>query len=239
VKRLINALMALTPYRIVRDHGANRFYAIEPCLHMLKARGFAPRIVIDCGAHVGSFSLAARSIFPEAVFHLIEPQPACRSALQTLCNAMRGFTFHDCALADAPGRVELTVAAEATTGAHVATAGENAVSVPAQTLGSLFSFVTPNDRALLKLDLQGYELQALKGAMALLPSVEVILTEVSFYAQAYEPPIAALVAFLSEHGFALYDIASLGGRARDGRPRQGDFIFVHEESPLAADTRWD
>jgi FkbM family methyltransferase len=239
MKKLIKSLMALTPYRIVRDHGANRFHAIEPCLRMLKARGFAPRVVIDCGAHVGSFSLTTRSIFAEATFHLIEPQPACGNALQAVCNATPGFVFHDCALADRPGRVELAVMDEATAGAHIAVSGENAVSVSAKTLDGLFSFVTPKDRAFLKLDLQGYELHALRGASRLLRSVEVVLTEVSFYAQAYEPPIAALVAFLSEHGFALYDIASLASRARDGRPRQGDFVFVRNGSPLAADTRWD
>jgi hypothetical protein len=32
-------------------------------------------IVIDGGAHLGPFSLAAERIFPDAAFHLIEPHP--------------------------------------------------------------------------------------------------------------------------------------------------------------------
>ena len=32
MKRLIRSLLEYTPYRIVRDHGANRFYAIEASL---------------------------------------------------------------------------------------------------------------------------------------------------------------------------------------------------------------
>ncbi|HEX4410987.1 MAG TPA: FkbM family methyltransferase [Xanthobacteraceae bacterium] len=239
MKRLIKSLITITPYRIVRDQGANRFHAIDPCLRMLKKRGFSPRIILDCGAHVGSFSVATQQIFPDAVFHLVEPQPACRSTLQVLCNSTPSFVFHDCALGDRSGSVNLAVADEATTGAHVAVLGEKVVSVPAETLDKLFGFITLNDRALLKLDLQGYEMYALRGAAALLRSVEVILTEVSFYAQAYEPPIATLIAFLDGHGFVLYDIASLADRTRDSRPRQGDFIFVRKESPLAVDTRWD
>jgi FkbM family methyltransferase len=238
MKRFVKSLMERTPYRIVRDHGANRFNAIEPCLRMMKARGYAPRIVIDGGAHVGSFSLAAQSIFPDAIFHLVEPQPACRETLHALC-AEEGFIFHECALAERPGRIDMTATAEPSTGVHVASGREDAVSVAAQTLDALFDSVTREDRALLKLDLQGYELHALKGGTTFLRSAEAILTEVSFYAQAYEPPIASLVSFLNDGGFQLYDIASLGGRARDNRPRQGDFIFVRNGSQLLQDGAWD
>jgi FkbM family methyltransferase len=238
IKRLVKSLMERTPYRIVRHYGANRFHAIEPCLELMKARGFAPRIIVDGGAHVGSFSLAAQAIFPGATFHCVEPQPACREPLRTLC-AEKGFVLHASALAETPGRIDLTATAEPSTGVHVASGGEDAVSVAAETLDGLFGAVTRDDRALLKLDLQGYELQALKGGRIFLRSAEVILTEVSFYAQAYEPPIAALVSFLDDNGFQLYDIASLAGRARDNRPRQGDFVFVRDGSELLDDARWD
>jgi FkbM family methyltransferase len=238
MKRLIKLLMEQTPYRIVRDHGGNRFHAIEPCLRMMRERGFVPRTVIDGGAHVGTFSIAAQSTFPEARFHLVEPQPACREPLRTLC-AARGFAFHECALAEKPGRILLTATGEPSTGAHVASDGENAISVAAEALDTLFPSVTREDRVLLKLDLQGYELQALKGGATFLRAAEVILTEVSFFAQAYEPPIATLISFLNDRGFQLYDIASLGGRARDNRPRQGDFVFARAGSQLLQDIRWE
>jgi FkbM family methyltransferase len=238
MKQLIKSFMERTPYRIVRHYGANRFHAIESCLELMRARGFAPRIVVDGGAHVGSFSVATQAIFPDAIFHCVEPQPACREPLRTLC-AEKGFFFHECALAETPGRIDLAATAEPSTGVHVASGGEDAVSVTAETLDALFGAIKREDRALLKLDLQGYELQALKGGTEFLRSAEAILTEVSFYAQAYEPPIAALVSFLDDNGFQLYDIASLAGRARDNRPRQGDFVFVREGSELLNDARWD
>jgi FkbM family methyltransferase len=238
MKRLIKSLLEYTPYRIVRDNGANRFHAIEPCLRMMKARGFSPRIIVDGGAHLGTFSIAAEAIFPNAIFHLVEPQPACRDRLRTLC-AEKGYSFHECALAEKAGRIGLTATPEASTGAHVASGGEDAVSVAAETLDRLFGSITRADRVFLKLDLQGYELHALKGGLEFLRSAEAILTEVSFYAQAYEPPISTLVAFLSDNGFQLYDIAALGGRTRDNRPRQGDFVFIREGSELLQDTGWD
>jgi hypothetical protein len=66
----------------------------------------------------------------------------------------------------------------------------------------------------------------------------VVLTEVSFYAQSYEPPISVLVAILAQYGFELYDIAAVYARPRDDRPRQGDFIFARRGSLIVADTRW-
>ena len=94
------------------------------------------------------------------------------------------------------------------------------------------------DRILLKLDLQGIELLALSGATRLLSVVEVMFVEVSFFSQAYEPPICRLIAFLDGHGFDVFDVASITGRLRDHRARQGDFVFVRRGSPLRADTSW-
>ena len=102
-----------------------------------------------------------------------------------------------------------------------------------------YSARSPGRNDLLKLDLQGYELHALRGGAAFLRSAEAILTEVSFFAQAYEPPIAELVSFLNDNGFQLYDVAALGGRPRDNRLKQGDLIFVRFGSQLLEDGRWE
>ena len=96
MKQIIKAILAQTPYRIVRDKGANRFQAIEVTLRGMRDRGFSPNLVIDAGAHLGSLSLAARKIFPAAGFHLVEPQPACIPPLRTVC-ARAGFILHECA----------------------------------------------------------------------------------------------------------------------------------------------
>ena len=48
----------------------------------------------------------------------------------------------------------------------------------------------------------------------------------------------AIVHFLHERGFALYDIAALTARRRDNRAHQGDFVFVRRDSSLMADTAW-
>ena len=75
-------------------------------------------------------------------------------------------------------------------------------------------------------------------AAIMLPLVEVVITEVSFFQQIDEPKIAELVHYFDERGFDLFDIAALSGRTRDDRLKQGDFIFVRRDSALAADKAW-
>jgi FkbM family methyltransferase len=91
-----------------------------------------------------------------------------------------------------PKQIGLSASDEPSTGAHVSSV-VGAVPVTAVTLDSLFGSITPDDRTLIKLDLQGYELNALRGGTALLRSAEAILAEVSFFAQAYEPSITELL----------------------------------------------
>jgi FkbM family methyltransferase len=240
MKRFIKRLLAYTPYRIVRSKGANRFQAIDTALGGLKERGFSPAIIIDAGAHLGWFSVTAKKYFPAATCHLIEPQPACAASLKIFADDT-GSRFHPFALADQPGIVRMSKSDLPNTGAQVKLSpDEGTITVPATTLDVLFDKnLSATDRTLLKMDLQGYELHALRGGEMVLPRIEVILTEVSFFRQAYEPSIVELATFLEAHDFELHDIASLMGRSRDNRLCQGDFIFVRKDSRLAQDNRWN
>ena len=80
MKRAIKALVALTPYRIVR-RAQNRFEAFEYSLSLLKSYGYEPSLIVDAGAHLGSFAKLAERIYPAAEIHMVEPQAACQTAL--------------------------------------------------------------------------------------------------------------------------------------------------------------
>ncbi|MFI4998668.1 MAG: FkbM family methyltransferase [Reyranellales bacterium] len=227
--------------------GVNRFQAIGESLKLLHALGYRPRVIIDGGAHLGSFALEALAIFPDAKIHMIEPQPACLPPLEALA-AAKGFVLHPCLLTSedeaAKGGIQLQLAADCapTTGAHVFAEGDDVrrrVSVPLSTLDRLFAGrLAAESRTFLKLDLQGHELSALKGAETMLGDVEVILTEASFIGEASNPRVAKLISLLDQKGFDLFDIASISARP-DKRAREGDFVFVRRGTPLLADTRWN
>ncbi len=244
LKSILKSIIRHTPYRVIRARDTNRFQAIDECLLSLAKRGYSPLRIVDGGANVGDFARLAASIFPSATVHLVEPQPACCDSLATLAQNDR-FLLHTIALGAEDGFIDLAIdAAGVTTGAHVLPPAKpevnaESVQVPIARLDTvLFPEIAAKDRCLLKLDLQGWELEALKGAERIFDRIEVILTEVSFFAQAYEPSIETLVHFLDERDFALYDIASIAARRRDNRAHQGDFLFVRRDSVLMADTAW-
>jgi FkbM family methyltransferase len=240
VRSLARRLLAYTPYRITKSV-PNRFDAIEDCLRQLARSRFAPSLIIDAGAHTGAFATMARSAFPAAAIHMIEPQPGCAPGLQKL-SAKPGFFFHPVAVTSEAGPVHMCVRSDGDTGAHVTWAeNRHEANLVAQgtTLDELFiSRCSQGDRILLKLDLQGHEMLALRGAAQLLPKVEVVLLEVSFFQQIGEPAIPEVVRFFDKAGFDLYDVAALSGRSRDGRLRQGDFVFVKRNTQLWTDKTW-
>ncbi|WP_338243119.1 FkbM family methyltransferase [Aurantiacibacter hainanensis] len=247
MKTFVKSVMSRTPFKITRQGRANRFAAIEGALKSLSKRGFEPDHVFDAGANVGSFASFALQLFPKAMVHSIEPQPGCQESLEALRSKSGGrLAIYQAALG-APEQngsiVNLAAdAASTSTGAHiVSTAGAGkTIEVRCITLDRLLQgALAACEGALLKLDLQGYELEALRGGALTLGRCEVVLTEFSFYSQDYEPPILDLVSFMAEAGFKLYDVASIYARPRDDRPRQGDFIFVRGSSPLMVDNSWN
>jgi FkbM family methyltransferase len=92
---------------------------------------------------------------------------------------------------------------------------------------------------LLKLDVQGYELEVLKGAERTLDHVSVVLAEVNLLdIHVGVPLLADVIAWLDQRGWVAYDICGITRRPFDTALWQADFIFVQRSSPLRSDKRW-
>jgi hypothetical protein len=91
----------------------------------------------------------------------------------------------------------------------------------------------------LKIDVQGYELEVLKGAQESLRNIEVILTEVNYLEVYQGAPLAAeLIGWLSKREFVLYDVVNFMRRPLDKALWQSDMIFVRLSSPLLVNKRY-
>ncbi|MCB0862220.1 MAG: FkbM family methyltransferase [Solirubrobacterales bacterium] len=104
------------------------------------------------------------------------------------------------------------------------TGTDHTIEVPVSTLDDETS--RPLARpALLKMDVQGFELDALRGATATLEEVDVALIECSFV-ELYEGQALAgeVVNFMTEAGFTLDGVYEIAYSA-DGSAVQGDFLF--------------
>jgi FkbM family methyltransferase len=243
VKNLIKRLIASAGFEIRRAGAPNRFQAHVEALAGMARSGFKPSVVIDGGANRGQWCRSVRLLFPDAIFHLVEPQAGCRRDLQSIIDGGVRAELHACALVESGSGPVRMSADDGCTGAQLVAddAAEAGASVPGATLDSLFADrISRADRALLKLDLESFELPALRGATRLLQAVEAVMSEVSFYSVGgvAEPVFLDVAEFLRSRGFELYDFASLSGRRRDGRLRQGDAIFVRFDSELLCDRDW-
>jgi hypothetical protein len=111
--------------------------------------------------------------------------------------------------------------------------------VPITTIDALLTSTGFGWPDLIKLDVQGAELVALRGAGETLRHAQALLLELSFIPfQRGMPVFAEVVCWLRDRGFRVYDIPSLWHRPLDGALGQGDFLFLRDDHPLLADERW-
>jgi FkbM family methyltransferase len=224
---------------------ANRFDAMEDSLRLLRHAGFAPRVVVDIGANVGMWTDSAARVFDAREYHIVEPQTACHAALERFRPPR--FHVHKVALtAEGTDSVMMVGGGDGGgTGAFVsshATTQSDAQRYPAASLDRLLGDrVHASDRGLVKLDVEGHELQILGSSSKVLNAAEVVIMEFQMFEIERNgvPVLADLIDFMRQRRFMLYDVAALAARPRDNRLRMGDVVFARVDSPLVADDGWE
>ena len=217
-------------------------------LEDLAARGLRPAGVLDVGAHRGDWSRCARRVFPESRFTLVEPRAEMRGALLDFCRESPGSRYVLAGAGASPGERTLAVFPDADgsslvlTPAEVELRGLERRTVPLLTLDSLFdsrAASTPMPE-LVKLDVQGFELEALRGAPRILAAAEIVILEVSFFAFMRDwPTVSQAVAFMSERGYEPYDVCGALRRPYDGALGQADVAFAKRDGRLRAHRLFD
>ncbi len=195
------------------------------------------RTVLDVGASKGQFALFAESRFPEAQILSFEPLPGPASILEQVT----GDRVHlqRVALGSTPGSARINVSARDDS-SSLLPIGERQVrqfpgtelrstaEVEVSTLDSAVSRETARP-CLLKIDVQGLELEVLKGGREVLAQVDEALIECSFV-ELYEGQALAdqVVALMLESGLRL---AGVHGTvfSPDGDAVQADFLFRRED----------
>jgi hypothetical protein len=97
-------------------------------------------------------------------------------------------------------------------------------------------FDTPS---LCKIDVQGYELEVLKGMTQIIERIDVFIIECHLIDTLQGIPIFTdVMIFMQAHDFVLYDILSLGHRPLDNGLAETDLVFVRTKSIFRNDNRW-
>jgi FkbM family methyltransferase len=210
-------------------------------LRRMRVRGLNPRVVLDVGAAHGKWTKACQRIFPDAHFMLLEPLPDYEAELSALVRRGR-IEYIPAAAGRAEDTLPLLVPDEPQGSSFLAATGEHdsyfkrSVTVPVLPLSSL---EIPSGPTVLKLDVQGYELEVIAGAASILNQVEVIIAECSLYPfQQGIPLIHEVVDRVVELGYRVYDTAD-EVRWASGTLAQLDLVFVSGSSQLLDPSQWD
>lgn len=192
--------------------------------------------VVDIGANRGQFALVARQCFPAARVVSFEPLPGpavvyravfAGDARARLIEAAIGSqageaTIHISARDDSSSLLPITARQNAL---FPGTAGMGTATIRVARLADHVPAEIIMPPALLKLDVQGFELQALAGCEDVLARFAWVYVECSFvelYAgQAFAD---AVIAWLRERGFVLQGVYNMAYDG-EGRAVQADFLF--------------
>lgn len=202
----------------------------------LASLGFRPEQVIDIGAARGGWTKEVIEIFPDAKFLMVDPLSENIGALQAVVDTHPKITFWNGAIGRRNGEIELQVHSDQTSMFTSEWKGTTR-KVPLRTLDSFADDGTITRMDALKIDVQGAELDVLRGATKLLKQCTAIQLEVSFRRVYEKAPLAhEIVAFFAEKGFRLYDICGLYKRPSDRALIQADFFFVSDDRLFQPET---
>jgi len=199
-------------------------------LQALRAEGYAPRTMLDIGAHIGTFTRDFLGVYPDCIPTLMEPNPFCLADLGKL-----GFEQHGVAASSEAGFAEMFLSREwlQSTGASIYR--ENTAHFRDEVVlkqrvekvrlddlfaGRKFDFV--------KIDTQGSELDVILGGSEVLRQADYILVEVSLVEYNIGGARAeAVFAKLAELGFHCTDVTEFHRLAgvHNGNLLQIDVLF--------------
>lgn len=212
--------------------GTDAFDTYELLQHL---RDAPPRVAYDLGGNRGQWTVLAKSIFPTVEIHAFEPLPAHCAEFAARTQGLAQVHLHPVALGDAAAELEMdltTFSDSASLLTPTAAMAEtyavrpgSKVRVPVVRLDDWVAAHKLPQPDLLKLDLQGYELHALRGAPDCLRHARAVVLELSFREYyAGQPAPGALIAFLESAGFRL---AGFSPDLPAGRPlEQADALFL-------------
>ena len=236
-RKLEKALLMLRFFwRFPRSHGAwPKYEYIKPWIADLN-----PAAVVDVEVNMGQFLHLARKLWPDAVIIGVEPTPDLCRRMEEIYQGDARVVMHQCAAGDETGEAEFFI-----TRNH-----QNSSLLPPS---DSFGDDRPDDGVVarekvqvrrcddllegddgpffVKIDVQGAELEVLKGFGPRIVDVATIVIEAPFE-KAYEgaSDFDAIYRYLSERGFAYEGALGTLTSPATGRVRQEDAVFVRKEA---------
>jgi FkbM family methyltransferase len=227
----LGVIVGTPAYRAALRHGVAA--ATE---HHRSPRIPTPSTVLDVGANRGQFALVARHRFPSAALLCFEPLPKPRERLERALGGAPNVRIFPYALGQASGTTTFRVTTDDDSSSILPTTSIQRSLSPGSTLDyetqveikrldDLIDIQELPRPIFMKIDVQGTELDVLRGASAFAKVVDDILVECSFL-ELYEGQALAadVIDFLSGWGLSIIGVHNVVATP-DGRSAQADLHF--------------
>ena len=183
-------------------------------VNRLLDNGITPKTIIDVGSNIGQFAVASLKLFPSMKkLYAFEPLPNCINKLKSNLKGFDNVKIYPFALGSSKGKGGFNVNKNSKASSVLSLGNKHInafpkaieikeINVIISTLDDVFSntnFIFP---ILLKIDVQGFESEVLKGGKKLLELVDYIVIESSFDPLYNgEMTFTDLIDFMRELGF--------------------------------------
>jgi len=196
-------------------------------------------IIIDGGAHKGSVVKMFLQQYKSPIIYAFEPIPECVDVLMSTFADLSNVHVIQRALGAQKKTVKFNVVNNLVSSSILnpseikikyhgkKVAISESIEVEMIRLDSELGFL--NEIDILKLDLQGFELEALKGAKRLLHKTKIIITEIEFV-KLYDDQalFGDIDVYLRANGFKLLNLYDLYTQP-DGQLTAGDAVYLNEK----------
>ncbi len=214
---------------------------LKGVLQHAKTMGLAPETVIDVGAAYGGFTATCATVFPEARYLLIEPLAEYVPSLRHICESLNRAEHIGVAAAARSGKVEINVHPDLVGSSLFLEDEDSDVNgvprrIPVSTLDDVVRETGADPPFLIKVDVQGAELDVIEGAKSTLSETDYLVLEVSFLQFFKDAPLFHdVISYMQSMGFLVYDIFGLAHRPLDRALAQADVVFVRQDGSLRKD----
>jgi FkbM family methyltransferase len=211
-------------------------------LRHLSEKKFQPRVVLDVGAGKGYWSILAGGYFKDAKFYLLDPLTENEPDLRRLCEQDPRQHYILTGVGEEPGERKIHVAADPDSSTMLLFPGDDdgrLRSLSVTTVDRLLEAGRIERPDLVKIDVQGMELQVLRGSTQLFDHTEVFVIEVNLFVfMPGCPRVHEIVQWMADRGYYLFDLAGSLRRPFEDDLGQLDLVMVSQKSPLISSNRW-
>jgi len=199
-------------------------------------------LVLDIGANKGTYGQEIRNTNFSGRIVSFEPLAEPFNQLKHTSSKDNLWSCENIAVGNFEGEASINISGRVTSSSLLKITERHVNAMPSSStvhvekiqvarLDSLYSkFVKPYDRIYMKLDVQGYEREVLKGATETLKQTHVLEVELSMVPM-YEgaPVLSEMLTLLEGMGYVLVSFAPVFSDPQTGHLLQADGIFVKQE----------